>query len=56
MATCIVPINDIESHEDYSTTCKCDPAVEFREDGEMVIIHNSFDKREERENGKQHEK
>ena len=41
----IVPLNDIEEHEDYETTCKCDPKVEFV-DGEMLIIHNAFDNRE----------
>lgn len=40
----ILPCNDIEEHEE-SSTCKCEPIVEFV-NGEMLIIHNSFDGRE----------
>jgi hypothetical protein len=41
----IVPVNDIEEHEDELTTCHCLPDVIF-ENGEMIIIHNAFDNRE----------
>lgn len=40
----VLPTNDIEQHEE-STTCKCEPRVEHI-NGNMVIIHNSFDGRE----------
>lgn len=40
----IVPINDIKEHIENST-CSCNPKVEFH-NGEMMIIHNSFDGRE----------
>lgn len=40
----ILPVNDIEEHTEEST-CKCGPQVIF-ENGEMIIIHNSFDGRE----------
>lgn len=43
----ILPINDIDSHVEDST-CKCNPKVVF-ENGEMIIIHNSFDGREFKE-------
>lgn len=43
----ILPINDIENHTEDST-CKCNPKVIF-ESGEMIIIHNSFDGREFKE-------
>ena len=39
----ILPVNDLEEHE-KTTTCKCKPRVEF-ENGEMIVIHNSFDGR-----------
>lgn len=45
MAIHILPINDSEPHEE-ATTCKCKPTVEILEDGEMMIVHNSFDGRE----------
>jgi|AntDeeMinimDraft_6_1070357.scaffolds.fasta_scaffold60300_2 hypothetical protein len=45
MAIHILPINDIEPH-DEATTCKCNPTVEILADGEMMIVHNSFDGRE----------
>lgn len=44
MAYHLLPTNDLESHE-KTTTCKCEPSVKY-EDGEMLVIHNSFDKRE----------
>jgi len=43
----ILPINDIEPHEE-SITCKCKPNVEHVE-GNMIVIHNSFDGRERQE-------
>lgn len=44
MAYHILPIDDLEEHEE-STTCKCKPDVQY-EDGNMIIVHNSFDGRE----------
>lgn len=41
----ILPVNDSDQHEEL-TTCKCFPAVEFVENGNMLVIHNSFDGRE----------
>lgn len=43
----ILPINDLEPHEE-TTTCKCCPSVQF-ENGEMIVVHNSFDGREKYE-------
>jgi len=40
----IIPLNDLEEHEECST-CKCNPIL-IIEEGEMILIHNSFDKRE----------
>lgn len=40
----ILPINDLQEHEE-ETTCKCEPRVIF-ENGEMIVVHNSFDGRE----------
>jgi len=44
MAIHILPINDLKEHEE-TTTCECLPIVKF-ENGEMIVIHSSFDKRE----------
>ena len=41
----VIPINDIKSHNDYSTTCECNPDVEIV-NNEIIITHNAFDKRE----------
>lgn len=41
----ILPINDIKPHED-TTTCHCNPSVEVTDSGDMMVIHNSFDGRE----------
>ena len=44
MAIHVLPNNDLEPHEE-SSTCKCEPRV-IHENGEMIIIHNSYDGRE----------
>lgn len=40
----VLPVDDIKPHEE-STTCKCEPKV-IHVNGNMVIVHNSFDGRE----------
>lgn len=40
----IMPINDLEEHEE-SSTCKCSPKL-IVENDEMIFIHNSYDGRE----------
>ena len=40
----ILPENDLKEHVE-SSICDCNPSVEF-ENGEMIIIHNSYDGRE----------
>jgi hypothetical protein len=43
----VLPINDIEPHVEEST-CRCKPNILF-ENGHMIIVHNSFDGREYKE-------
>lgn len=45
MAYHIYHTNEINDHLLVGSTCKCEPEVKF-ENGEMIIIHNSFDGRE----------
>lgn len=40
----VLPVNDTEDHEELST-CKCIPLV-YLENGEIIIVHSSFDGRE----------
>jgi len=40
----VTPTNDLEPHEE-STICKCEPKV-LHENGDMIVVHNSFDGRE----------
>ena len=43
----IEPINDLKEHEQAST-CPCNPKVEVIPDtGDLLIIHNSYDGREQ---------
>jgi hypothetical protein len=42
--TNIIPENDLKEHTE-DTTCECNPRI-IEEDGEMIVIHNSFDNRE----------
>jgi len=44
MAIHVYPLDDSKEHE-FETTCDCDPSLEFV-NGEMIVIHNSFDGRE----------
>ena len=40
----VLPTNDLKEHTENST-CECKPKIIY-ENGEMIIIHNSFDGRE----------
>ena len=40
----VLPVNDLKEHTE-DTTCECKPRVEF-ENGNMIVVHNSFDGRE----------
>jgi hypothetical protein len=52
MSIHIIPINDLKPH-DETTTCDCFPKVQFEDNGEMLVIHNSFDGREKTEKPKE---
>jgi len=41
----VLPVDDLEPHDEEETTCKCEPRVEFVEGG-ILVVHNSFDNRE----------
>lgn len=43
----VLPNNDIKPHTE-DTTCECHPAIIF-ENGEMIVVHNAFDRRERKE-------
>ena len=45
----IIPINDLKEHIEDST-CECNPKAEILENGDILIIHNSYDGREIVEN------
>ena len=40
----ITPLNDLKQHE-QTTTCECEPSIETV-NGNILVIHNSFDGRE----------
>ncbi len=39
----IIPQNDLKEHTE-DTVCECSPFVRF-ENGEMIVVHNAFDRR-----------
>jgi hypothetical protein len=45
----VIPINDLKDHSEDSI-CECNPKAEILENGDMLIIHNSYDGREIVEN------
>lgn len=51
MAYHIYPINDYYEHKLKGTKCNCKPVVKFDENGERLIVHNSYDGRENRNLG-----
>ena len=44
----VYPVNDIYPHDLEGTSCACVPNVKVQ-DGEYLIVHNSWDMREELE-------
>jgi len=44
----VVPLNDLLSHNTDSSECRCDPKIEV-DGGHLLIIHNSYDGREDGE-------
>lgn len=43
----IIPINDLEEHlQNFDGICKCKPTTYIAESGTIIVVHNSFDKRE----------
>ena len=45
----VYPNNDLKPHNTEDTTCECDPTIKT-EDGNMIVVHNSYDGREAVEN------
>ena len=41
----IYPVNDTQQHDLEAVGCVCAPKIMF-EEGDMLIVHNSFDGRE----------
>lgn len=41
----IYPLNDVQVHDLEAVGCSCGPKIMF-EEGDMLIVHNSFDGRE----------
>lgn len=41
----VLPLNDLKPHIE-SPACKCEPSVEIFENGNRLVVHNSWDGRE----------
>ena len=42
----ILPLNDLKEHTEEGAACECCPTVEILEDGDLMVMHNSYDGRE----------
>mgnify|MGYP001584846177 CR=1 FL=1 len=42
----VEPINDKFPHNTKSSVCLCNPRIDKQSNGVLIIIHNSWDKRE----------
>lgn len=45
----ILPLNDSEEHEEFEY-CGCNPIITWISEDYALVIHNSFDHREDKEN------
>ena len=41
----ILPLNDLKPHTERGQYCKCEPVIDDRENG-ILVIHNAYDGRE----------
>lgn len=48
----VYPVNDKLPHETNRSGCICHPKIEIQPNGNKLVIHNSFDCRELKENPK----
>lgn len=44
--THVYPVHDLKPHDTDSRQCWCIPLLEHRENGSVIVIHNSSDGRE----------
>lgn len=42
----IIPANDLKPHTNNSDWCKCAPLVKILDNGNNLVVHNSYDGRE----------
>jgi len=43
----VEPVNDLIPHNTNDTFCKCKPKIKMQENGNLIIMHHSYDGREE---------
>lgn len=48
----VEPNNDLMQHNTTSLECECNPKLEKQPNGAYLVIHNSWDGRELKEQGK----
>jgi len=45
----VLPRKDIREHQEEGEACECHPEIQVFDNGNVLITHNSFDKREDNE-------
>lgn len=48
----VYPINDLRIHALRGIMCLCNPILEDQGDGTFIVVHNSWDNREAKEEGR----
>lgn len=48
----VEPLNDLMAHNTNDIDCECNPKLEKQISGAYVVIHNAWDSRELKEQGK----
>jgi hypothetical protein len=44
----VAPLNDLFEHDltETGNMCHCEPSIIMQPDSEIIVVHNSFDRRE----------
>lgn len=45
----VLPVNDLYPHTETGKYCACDPRIDEVEPGKFMVVHNSYDGREQHE-------
>lgn len=42
----VLPVGDIKEHSETGIACDCNPKLEKQPNGDFIVVHKSYDRRE----------